>query len=127
MPSEIGGAVLAEFVELAERRVSANEREVTILGSREQNSDRGHALAIKAKSERVALARGRAEVEAAEGRGDRTEYGVVGARMEYGVVGARRNGDEPRLVERRWGPLRAGRRLWRTLAPGSAASPRGTS
>jgi hypothetical protein len=106
VPSEIGGAVLAEFVELAERRVSANEREVTILGSREQNSDRSHALAVKAKGERVALARGRAEVEAAEGRGDRTKYGIVGAR---------KNGDEPRLFERRWGPLRAGRQ-WGALA-----------
>ena len=52
------------------------------------------------------MARGRAEVEAAEGRGDRTKYGVVGAR---------KNGDEPRLVERRWGTIRVGRQ-WGALA-----------
>ena len=114
MPSEIGGAVLAKFVELAERSVSAHER-VTTLGGREQNPDGSHALAIVANGERVSSARGRAQVEAAEGRGDRTEYGVVGARMEYGIVGARRKSNEPRLVERCGGTIRVGWQ-WGALA-----------
>ena len=49
------------------------------------------ALAVVVQGERVALARGRAEVEATEDHGDLTKGSVVGAR---------KNRDEPGIVER---------------------------
>ena len=60
--------------------MAAHDGEVTVLGSGEQHSDRGDALAVVTQGERVALARGCAEVEATEGGGDLTKGGVVGAR-----------------------------------------------
>ena len=51
-------------------------------------------------------ARGRAEVEAAEGGGDRTKDGVAGASKDR---------NEPRLIDRSWGAVSAGRQ-WGALA-----------
>ena len=93
VPVEIGGAVLAKLVELAEGRVAAHDGEVAVFGGREEEEHLGGdgALAVVAQGERVALAQGRAEVEATEDHGDLTKGSVVGAR---------KNRDEPGFVER---------------------------
>ena len=83
--------MLAKLIELAEGRVAAHDGEVAVFGGREEHSDGDDALAVVAQGERVALARGRAEVEATEGHGDLTKGGVVGAR---------KNRNKPGLVER---------------------------
>ena len=101
MPVEIGGAVLTELIQLAESRVAAYEGDVAILRRGEEHAYGGDALAVEAQSKRLALARGGAEVDAAELRGNRAKGRVVGPGEDR---------DQARFVEGGWGAVATCRR-----------------